>query len=248
MRAANTPITFLLALAACHGASPPDATPAPSLPVSASFSANSTTISTSEGAPYGDCDFWVDDPQQCATRSNASYGPSKVTRLYICLSGEVEVGNCSQPPAVTAPVSSAMLNDISTRLAAYAGTGMRVMVRFIYNFGPSGPTTMDAPINVISADIDALAPVVLQYKDLVFALEAGFIGTWGEWHSSTNGNDVGAAQKIVLDKELSYFGDAFPILVRYPAVLLQYLGDSTPTPNVGLHDDFYASSFDDGGT
>jgi hypothetical protein len=38
---------------------------------------------------------------------------------------------------------------------------------------------MDAPIDVISGHIDQLAPILLQYEDLVFALEAGFIGTWG---------------------------------------------------------------------
>jgi hypothetical protein len=109
-----------------------------------------------------------------------------------------------------------MLKDINTRIAAFAGTGMRLIVRFTYNFGPIGAGAMDAPIDVISTHIDQVAPILLQYKDMIFAVEAGFIGTWGEWHDSTNGNDTAAAHKIVLDKELSYFSGLFPILVRTP--------------------------------
>ncbi len=219
----------------------------PSLSVTESFSPNSTTISTSEGAPYGDCNFWIHGPANCNNESNLGYGPTKVLRLYICLSGEVSISTCSQQPKVTGPLSSAMLNAINAGIAAYAGSGIRLMVRFTYNFGPIGPGAMDAPIDVISTHIDQLAPIMFQNKDLIFALEAGFIGTWGEWHDSTNGNDTAAAQKIVLDKELSYFNGLFPILVRYPGDLIQYTG-STPQVGLGLHDDYYASNSDDGAT
>jgi hypothetical protein len=169
-------------------------------------------------------------------------------RLYVCLSGEVAVDSCSQQPAVTGPLSQGMLDDIDTRLHAFAGSGVRLLVRFVYNFGPIGPGAMDAPIDVISGHIDQLGPILLKNKDLMFSLEAGFIGTWGEWHDSTNGNDTAAAHQVVLDKELSYFGDAFPVLVRYPGDLIQYAGSLTPVANLGLHDDSYASDGDDGGT
>jgi hypothetical protein len=211
------------------------------------FSANSTTISTSEGAPYADCDFWTYGAE-CTEQSNLGYGPTKVVRLYVCLSGEVSISSCSQQPAVTGPLSQGMLDDIDTRLDAFAGSGVRLLIRFVYNFGPIGPGAMDAPIDVISGHIDQLAPILLKNKDLIFSLQAGFIGTWGEWHDSTNGDDTAPAHQVVLDKELSYFGDAFPVLVRYPGDLIQYAGSLTPTLNLGLHDDYYASDGDDGGT
>jgi hypothetical protein len=141
-----------------------------------------------------------------------------------------------------------MLNGVSSGIAAFAGTSVRLMIRFIYNFGPIGPGAMDAPISVISQHIDQLAPILLQNKDLIFTLEAGFIGTWGEWHDSTNGNDTAAAQKTVLDKESSYFSGVFPILVRYPGDLIQYIGTNTPSNELGIHDDYYASDSDDGAT
>jgi uncharacterized repeat protein (TIGR01451 family) len=220
----------------------------PSLSLTNSFSPNATTISTSEGAPYGDCDFWVSSPSSCDNEQNFGYGPTRVMRLYICLSGEVSVSSdCSEQPAVTGPLSQTMLDDMNTRLAAYQGTGMKVMIRFTYNFGPIGPTAMDPPLSVILNNLDQVAPIVLQYEDIVFAIEAGFIGTWGEWHDSTSGNDTAAAQQALLDKERSYFSGVFPILVRYPGDLIQYAG-TTPQPDLGMHDDYYASSADDGGT
>jgi len=220
----------------------------PSLSLKNIFSPNETTISTSEGAPYGNCDFWVANLSSCATESNFGYGPTKVVRIYICLSGEVSTASCSQQPAVTGRLSAAMLSDMNTRIAAFAGTGIRLMVRFTYNFGPIGPGAMDAPVDLIAEHIDQVGPVLLQHKDLIFALEAGFIGTWGEWHDSTNGNDTAAAHKIVLGKELSYFGGLFPILVREPGDLIQYSGSLTPSPYLGLHDDYYASNATDAGT
>ena len=220
----------------------------PSLSLKNVFAPNDTTISTSEGAPYGSCDFWVRSASQCVNEKNFGYGPTKVMRIYICLSGEVSTATCSQQPAVSGPLSASMLKDIDTRIAAFAGTGIRLMVRFTYNFGPIGPSAMDAPIDVISTHIDQVAPILLKYKDLIFAMNAGFIGTWGEWHDSTNGNDTAAAHKIVLDKELSYFNGLFPILVREPGDLIQYNGSLTPSPGLGLHDDYYASNSTDAGT
>jgi uncharacterized protein (TIGR03437 family) len=212
-----------------------------------SFSPNSVTISTSEGAPYGDCDFW--SGSICASESNSlGYGPTKVMRLYICLSGQVTFTSCSQNPTVSGPLSQSMLSQINTGIAAYSGTGIRLLIRFIYNFGPIGANAQDAPLNVILTHIDQLAPILLQNRDLIFALEAGFIGTWGEWHDSTNGNDTAAAHKAVLDKELGYFSNAFPILNRDPGILLAYNGTLTPSPALGIHDDYYASSSDDAGT
>jgi uncharacterized protein (TIGR03437 family) len=219
-----------------------------SAPVSltTTFSPNSTTISTSEGAPYANCDFWVQ--ASCTNQSNFGYGPTKVVRVYICLSGQVSTSACSQQAAVTGPLSASMLDAINSRLAAYAGSGVRLIPRFTYNFGPIGSGAMDAPLSVILNHIDQLAPVLLQNKDLILALEAGFIGTWGEWHDSTNGNDAAAPHKAVLDKELGYFNGVFPVLVRAPADIMQYTGNATPPPGIGLHDDYYASGADDAGT
>jgi Domain of unknown function (DUF4874)/Domain of unknown function (DUF4832) len=220
----------------------------PSMSISNAFTPNTVTISTSEGAPYGDCDFWVQTAAQCTAETNVGYGPTAVMRLYICLTGEVTSSSCSTQPPATGPMSATMLADIDSRIAAFHGTGLRVMPRFIYNFGPIGPTAQDASLSVILNHVDQLAPIVMKYKDIVFALEAGFIGTWGEWHDSTNGNDTATAQAQLLNKELGYFKGLFPVLVRYPGDIIEYANGLTPPAGIGVHDDYYASSAHDGGT
>lgn len=224
--------------------------PAP-LSATVSFLPNATTIPTSEGAPYGYCDFWVDGPlvagteARCTNEGRYSYGPTKVTAVPVCLSGKVGSDSCSQQAPVTGPLSPDMLNSINAGLAAFAGTGVRILLRFEYNSGPQGAA--DAPLHIILAHIDQLAPIVLQNKDQIFALEAGFIGAWAEWHDSTNGNDTADAHKAVLDKELAYFSDSFPIVARQPGDLIGLYGP-VPTTALGIHDDFYASSSNDADT
>jgi hypothetical protein len=220
----------------------------PAFPVANSFSPNTLTISTSEGAPYGNCHFWTQTASQCNVQTGFGYGPTRVMRMYICLTGEVNENDCSTQPPMTGPISAQMLSDMATRLAAFQGTGMRVLPRFTYNFGPAGPNAQDAPLSVILNNIDQVAPILLQNKDLIFALEVGFIGTWGEWHDSTNGNDTAAAHAAVLNKELSYFSGIFPLVERYPGDLIQYEGGFTPPVGIGLHDDYYASEANEGAT
>jgi hypothetical protein len=174
------------------------------------------------------------------------YGPTKITQLYICLTGLVHFGSCTEQPDITGPIPAAMLAAIDAGLASFARSGVRLLIRFDYAF--SFTNGRDAPIALISTHIDQLAPILLKYRDLIFALQAGFIGEWGEWHDSTNGNDNAAAHKVILDKELSYFKGAFPVLVRYPQAMINYAGGLTPADGLGIHDDYLATTEDDGGT
>jgi hypothetical protein len=139
--------------------------------VTTSFSPNVTTISTSEGAPYIDCDFWVDTPSSCAGLNTVfgygsipefGYGGPKIVRLALCLSGETSRSLCNQNPPVTGPLPDTMLSDMDSRIAAYAGTGARLLIGFEYCIGPAGPDAQDAPINVISTNIDQIAPILLK--------------------------------------------------------------------------------------
>lgn len=221
---------------------------APALSLTRSFSPNAVTLSNSEGAPYGFCNFWEETTSECTDETNFGYGPTRTVYIPVCLSGEVTINACSEQPEPSGALPQQMLQDIASRIAAFSGTGARLIVRFTYNFGPIGPNAKDVPADLIVQHIDQLAPILIRNKDIVLALEAGFIGTWGEWHDSTNGNDTAAAQKLVLDRELKYFSGLFPILVRYPGDLIQYTGTTQPAPGLGLHDDFYASNTDDGST
>ena len=56
---------------------------------------------------------------------------------------------------------------------------------------------------MIAGHIEQLAPVVKANADQVYVLQAGFIGSWGEWHSSvTNLHANKTAVSNVVEAEL----------------------------------------------
>ena len=60
-----------------------------------------------------------------------------------------------------------------------------------------------------------LAPILTANQDAILALQAGFIGTWGEWHGSTNFNYDANGRREVLGALL----DAVPyrnVQIRTP--------------------------------
>ncbi len=102
----------------------------------------------------------------------------------------------------------------------------------------------------------ALAPVLQKHKDVILALQAGFIGRWGEWHNSQHGNDTPTAHNTFLDWYTGLFQGSTNLEVRYPYVLLDYAsyryGSNTIADvlklGIGMHDDYFASNAGDGGT
>jgi hypothetical protein len=218
---------------------------APALLLRQSYNSRANTIATSEGAPYGDTDFWLSNDYMV---SNFGYGPTKVQRLYICLSGMVSMSDCSAQASPTGPLSATMLAGIDSGIARFAGSGKRLIVRFVYNLGPIGSGARDVPAALIATHIDQLAPILLKHQDMIFALQAGFIGTWGEWHDSTSGNTTLAVRNQIIDRLLLHFRGHFPILLRYPGQMIEYLGTTVAPSDLGLHDDYFASDDTDGGT
>lgn len=79
--------------------------------------------------------------------------------------------------------------------------GLKVLLRFAYEKNMSrekGPT-----IGTILKHLDQLAPIIQNNKDVIYVFQAGFVGAWGEWHSSANyieENHAGLA--AIIAKEL----------------------------------------------
>ena len=67
--------------------------------------------------------------------------------------------------------------------------GVKAIIRFAYNQGPYPDSEPDASKAQILRHIEQLAPLLQNNADVIAWLEAGFIGAWGEWHTSTNGLD-----------------------------------------------------------
>ncbi len=83
------------------------------------------------------------------------------------------------------PFSQAFLDKIQAGFDEARRQGLKVKFRLTYNNG----FEPDAAKDVILHHIQQLKPLWRKNKDVMFHMDAGFIGAWGEWHSSTNGLD-----------------------------------------------------------
>ena len=101
------------------------------------------------------------------------------------------------------PLSQTFLNQIQAGFNAARINGIKVKPRVAYNDDGGA----DAPKSVILNHIQQLKPLWEANKDVIYLMDAGFIGGWGEWHSSTNGLDNNADRTEILGAIL----DALPV-------------------------------------
>jgi hypothetical protein len=149
--------------------------------------------------------------------------------------------------------------------------GRKTILRFAYNYGDwtgSGCSNADATEATITKHLTQLRPLVQPYRDIVMGLEAGFIGCWGEWHSSWYQGDqeippktaivrglVGAftwPHDTALDPDPAWQNLLYApqIAIRYPS-LVRAVGTQltqAEQARVGHHNDCFLASNDDSGT
>jgi hypothetical protein len=111
-------------------------------------------------------------------------------------------------------------------------TGMKVHLRFSYNYPFGGP---DAPLDRIFGHLDQLKPLLEQNVDVIAYVDAAFIGCWGEWHHSSNGlaidtGGITQAQKSLMDKWLAVLPPQRMVAMRYPYHKFGYLGSADFKP------------------
>lgn len=135
--------------------------------------------------------------------------------------------------------------------------GVKLILRFAYNDGPYPHPEADAPLPRVLRHIEQLAPILQTNKDVIAWLEAGFIGAWGEWHSSTYGLDSPENKLLIRDKLLLSFPSDRFVLFRYPGDIIAWYPrpllhseafSSLPQARVGHHNDCFLASPDDEGT
>ena len=79
-----------------------------------------------------------------------------------------------------APLPPAFLDTLGGRFAAARKAGMKVLLRFAYDFTEKG---QDATKERVMEHLAQLKPVFAANEDVIVAMEAGFIGAWGEGHT-----------------------------------------------------------------
>ncbi|GGC17646.1 hypothetical protein GCM10011386_06900 [Parapedobacter defluvii] len=148
------------------------------------------------------------------------------------------------------------LAAIQADLDKIRAAGLKTILRFAYTDDMEGT---DAPIAVVEQHLDQLKPLFQANEDIIAFVQAGFIGAWGEWHSSSNNLASPENQKRVLSKLLEVVPAKLMVQVRTPVmkqrifdtaqpVTQQAVDSGSPLARVGHHNDCFLSNATDYGT
>ncbi len=157
-----------------------------------------------------------------------------------------------------------VLDDTDAGFAAVREAGLKVIVRFQYDDGEgydSGTGANDATKEWMLRHIQQLAPILTKNEDVLFVYQAGFIGAWGEWHTSQNFRDGTAdadIRKEIVEAMLAGSPASRTVGLRYPAYKRMFYGTlpisdtqsftDTSVARVGHFNDCFLSGTDDVGT
>ena len=142
-----------------------------------------------------------------------------------------------------------VLDGLDSNFGDIREAGIKAIIRFAYNQGPYPDSEPDASKSQILRHIEQLTPLLQKNADVIAWVEAGFIGAWGEWHTSTNGLDNLTDKHDILTALVAAIPDRY-VQVRYPANIIEMY----PAPmdavkaRVAHHNDCFLSSNTDVGT
>ena len=175
---------------------------------------------------------------------------------------------CWLKPFFESDISEGYLELIRKSLQAYRGTGVKCILRFGYTYDikdlshPENDAPFDASEEQVLRHIAQLKPILKEYSDVIYVMQAGFIGCWGEWYYTTNFNgDDYQARKHVTDALLDALPGDKQLELRTPAFKMKMYGYALadtitraeahmPTTKARLagHNDCFLVGADDQGT
>jgi Domain of unknown function (DUF4832)/Domain of unknown function (DUF4874) len=161
-----------------------------------------------------------------------------------------------------ADLPESYLTNLRTGFAKVRAAGVKLVLRFAYNY-PANETeylnAQDASLARVQGHIAQLAPILADNSDVIAIWQAGFIGAWGEWHTSSNGLTSAANKLAVRDTLLAALPANRSLQVRYPGDLSTWFAQAPTAADlelpilparakIGLHNDCFLASNDDVGT
>ena len=127
----------------------------------------------------------------------------------------------------TKALSPGFVARLNEDFSAARQEGFKLIPRFTYNWPLGGP---DATLAQVLSHIEQLKPIFEQNVDVINLVELGFIGCWGEQHSSCNGLVDGSDPNEKTWEIIEAMFDAIPqermIAMRYPKVKFLYFNNS----------------------
>ena len=139
--------------------------------------------------------------------------------------------------------------------------GVKCVLRFAYTETESDK--VDATPEWVQRHLEQLKPHLAANADVIYVLEAGFVGVWGEWYYTTNYGNESQHMNANRRKVIQYLFENAPenrfILFRYPMLKTEYFGHTTPLPadsafsgsmraRWGCHNDAFLNDWGNDGT
>lgn len=136
------------------------------------------------------------------------------------------------------PFSEEFLQAIQKGFDEARTHGIKVNPRVAYNSGPHPGSKArygdDAPKALILKHIEQLKPLWHRNKDVINLIDAGFIGGWGEWHSSAHGLDNPTDRRDILFAILDALPQDRMVVQRSPRYKREMFGGSQTSADVIL--------------
>ena len=163
---------------------------------------------------------------------------------------------------LTSPIAQSALDAFQQQMDNMRTAGVKTVIRFAYNQSGSNA---DAALPQMTAHMDQLAPYLEKNKDVIAAVQGGFIGSYGEGDYSANYGYTGALsaqnwadRKTVHNKQLQTTPVERMVLLHMPQEKMTFQGSSPVSASeafngsgrarVGHHNDCFLSTPTDMGT
>ena len=156
-------------------------------------------------------------------------------------------GEIDLTPFKEGTISEERIADIDKSFQKVQQAGLKVIARITYSHAIG---EADASTDIIEKHLKQLAPIFEKNKSLIFAVQAGCIGPWGEWHSSVHHADSTQGRAEILTLLNRYIPKNLQIHVRRPWFKQEFLKAqaSVPAARFGHHNDCWLASRTDSGT
>ncbi len=158
-------------------------------------------------------------------------------------------------------ISTSYLKKIENCLDAIRDGGAKAIVRFAYRDNNNNLDQDQEPeVSVVLKHVEQLKPILIKSEDILFVLQAGFIGSWGEWYYTTHFTNM-SSRKQLADALLDAVPASRQIQLRTPAFKMKMYGlsvkdtltaatahDGSIASRLAGHNDCFGADASDQGT
>ena len=245
---------IILALAtSCGGLIPDQPQPTPeSTPVTVQYK------TSDENFPNPERGFYLPSEVYEATGRGIAEASLKANRLQGRSLFLLEFHMASY---VATDIAEDYLETIRLNFQSLREGGAKCILRFCYSNGfAESDKPWDATPEQALRHIAQVKPLIQEYSDVIMVVQAGFIGSWGEWYYTENYNED-ASRKQIVDALLDAVPDNRQLELRTPQFKQRLYGfaasdtitratahQPTVQARLGGHNDCYLASSSDQGT